>query len=72
MFLGKPGSSISCKVTGPRRYSHDFPEIPCTIEFKRHEMNVNKLKWIIAQKKENREAYVSYVRTKLKKKKMVV
>ena len=35
-------------------------------------MNVNKLKWIIAQKKENREAYVSYVRTKLKKKKMVV
>lgn len=56
MFLGKPGSSISCKVTGLRRYSHDLPqggmEIPCTIEFKGDEINVNKLKWITAQQKE--------------------
>ena len=38
MFLGKPGSSISCKVTKPRRYSHDLPQggmdISCTIDFK--------------------------------------
>ena len=70
MFLGKPESSISCKVTGPRRYSHDLPqggmEIPCTIEFKGDEINVNKLKWIIAQQKENREACVSHVRIEIK------
>ena len=70
MFLGKPESSISCKVTGPRRYSHDLPqggmEIPCTIEFKGDEINVNKLKWIIAQQKENREACVSHVQTEIK------
>ena len=65
LFLGKPGSSISCKVTGPRKYSHDLPqggmEIHYIIEFKGDEINVNKLKWIIAQQKENREACVSHV-----------
>ena len=52
MFLGKPGSSISCKVIGPRRYSHDLPRGGME---KGDQINVNKLKWIIAQQKENRE-----------------
>ena len=73
MFLRKPGSSISCRVTGPRRYSHDLPqggmEIPCTIEFKGYEIYVNKLKWIIAQQKENREACASHLQTKINKEK---
>ena len=73
MFLGKPGSSISCKVTGPRRYSHGLPQggmkIPCTIKIKGDQINVSKLKWIIVQQKENREACVSHLRTKIKEEK---
>ena len=38
MFLGRPRSSITCKVTGSRRYYSDLPqgglEIPCIIEFR--------------------------------------
>ena len=37
-FLGKPESSIKCRVTGLRRYSCDIPnggmEVPCIVEFK--------------------------------------
>ena len=65
--------SLGCKVTGPRRYSHDLAqgsmEIPCTIEFKGDEKNVNKLKWVMVQQKENRKACVSHLRTKIKEEK---
>ena len=59
MFLGKSGSSITCKVTGLRRYSSDLPqgglEVPCTLEFKGNEVNIDKVKGIIDGQKENRE-----------------
>ena len=59
MFLGKSGSSITCKVTGSRRYSSDLPqgglEVPCTLEFKGNEVNIDKVKGIIDRQKENRE-----------------
>lgn len=51
MFLGKSDSSISCIVTGPRRYSRDLPqgglEIPCTLEFKGDKVSIDKVQWII-------------------------
>ena len=37
LFLQKDGSSISCKVSSPRRYSSDLPqgglEVPCLLTF---------------------------------------
>ena len=37
VFLGKHNSSISCKITGSGRYSHDLPqggmEVPCILTF---------------------------------------
>ena len=64
MFLGKSGSSISCTVTGPRRYSRDFPqgglEVPCTLEFKGDNVSIDKVKWIIERQKPNREAYAMH------------
>ena len=61
MFLGKSGLSISCIVTGPRRYSSDLPqgglEVPCTLEFKGDQVSIDKVKWIIERQKANREMY---------------
>ena len=58
MFLGKSGSSISCVVTGPRRYSRDLPqgglEIPCTLEFKGDKVSIDKVR-----KTENKQAYMT-------------
>ena len=36
-----------------------------TIEFKEDETNVNKLKWIIARQKENREIHMSHPLTNI-------
>ncbi len=53
VFLGKPQSSITCRVVGERRYSRDLPqgglEIPCQLEFKGEEYTVNKLKKILSE-----------------------
>ena len=54
VFLGRAGSTISCKVTGPRRYSADLPqgglEIPCSIEFKGEKSMVGKMQSLLGCK----------------------
>ena len=54
VFLGLAGSTISCKVTGLRRYSADLPqggfEIPCSIKFKRENSMVGKMQSLLGCK----------------------
>ena len=54
VFLGRAGSTISCKVTGPRRYSADLPqgglEIPCSIEFKGEKSMIEKIRSLLTCK----------------------
>ena len=51
MFLGKSECSISCKVTGHRRYSHDLPqggmEVPCHLIFAGKDADVQKIRNLI-------------------------
>jgi hypothetical protein len=52
IFLGKPRSTITCKVTGDKRYSRDLPQgglvIPCQLEFKGEESAVNKVQKMLS------------------------
>ena len=54
VFLGRAGSTVSCKVTGPRRYSADLLqgglEIPCSIEFKGEKSMVGKIQSLLTCK----------------------
>ena len=54
VFLGRPGSIITCKVTGTRRYSSDLPqggmEIPCLLEFKGEQSVVEKARKLLNEK----------------------
>ena len=54
VFLGRPGSTITCKVTGTRRYSSDLPqggmEIPCLLEFKGEQSVVEKARKLLNEK----------------------
>ena len=64
-FLGKPGSFINCRVTGPRRYSRDMPkggmEVPCIMEFKGRREEIDKVKWVLDKQRQNRECcHVKY------------
>ena len=53
VFLGKHNSSISCKITGSRRYSHDLPqggmEVPCTLTFQGQKGFVEKARKILTK-----------------------
>ena len=50
MFLGR-GGTISCKVTGSRRYSEDLPqgelEVPCVLILRGAHSNINKSKALL-------------------------
>ena len=66
VFLGRAGSTISCKVTGPRRYSADLPqgglEIPCSIEFKGENSMVGKMQSLLGcQKSTTRSESTNYL-----------
>ena len=51
-FLGDSGCSITCKVTGHRRYSRDLPqggmEVPCHLIFHGEEIDIQKIRSLIA------------------------
>ena len=53
VFLGKHNSSISCKITGSRRYSHDLPqggmEVPCTLTFQGQKGFVEKARKMLTK-----------------------
>ena len=53
LFLRKSGSTITCRITGSRRYSTDLPqgglEIPCMLTFFGQRQNINKVKALIAE-----------------------
>ena len=53
VFLGKHNSSISCKITGSRRYSHDLPqggmEVPCTLTFQGQKDFVEKARKMLTK-----------------------
>ena len=53
VFLGKHYSSISCKITGSRRYSHDLPqggmEVPCTLTFQGQKGFVEKARKMLTK-----------------------
>ena len=53
VFLGKDNSSISCKITGSRRYSQDLPqggmEVPCTLTFQGQKGFVEKARKMLTK-----------------------
>ena len=55
IFLGKHSSSISCKITGSRRFSHDLPqggmEVPCMLTFQGQKNLVEKTRNTITKLK---------------------
>ena len=53
LFLRRSGSTITCRITGSRRYSTDLPqgglEIPSMLTFSGQRQNINKVKALIAE-----------------------
>ena len=58
-FLSMEGSSICCRVTGPREYSRDLPQgglqVPCTLEFRGNKVNVENVKITVRKQREYRK-----------------
>lgn len=66
VFLGRSGCTISCTVTGSRRYSRDLPqgglEIPCTIKFEGGKNSIEKIQALINKKNLGKSANTSTTR----------